>query len=186
MNVCKFCGDMLSGSSDLERGYHMQCKLKMDREEVAAAKKNIDMRKLPRAKIVSGGSTGLVQQKGRIRDSNRYKKSGIRKEIKDTLKMYGFDIVLMQIGSTYDAIEEDADFFHKEFGYKYNPIITSYNATGFPLHMLNKVKDKLINCNKEFCILDEVDEDPSRIIRKVVFTTFDSNAKDLTFIGGPK
>ena len=52
--------------------------------------------------------------------------------------------------------------------------------------MLNKVKDKLINCNKEFCILDEVDEDPSRIIRKVVFTTFDSNAKDLTFIGGSK
>ena len=44
MNACKFCGDMLSSSSDLERGYHMQCKLKKDREEVAAAKKNIHMR----------------------------------------------------------------------------------------------------------------------------------------------
>ena len=50
--------------------------------------------------LFKAGSTGLVQQKGRIRASNTYKKSGIKKEIKDTLKMHGYDLVIMQIGST--------------------------------------------------------------------------------------
>jgi len=138
-----------------------------------------------RAKIVSGGSTGLVQQRGRIRETNRYKKVGIKKEIKDALNMYGFDLVIMQIGSTYDAIEEHADYFHKEFGYMYNSATVSYNAIGFPTQFLDKIKAKLIKKEVKFCIVDEVDEDPTRIIRKVTYPS-DSDAFGLTFVGGDK
>ena len=161
------------------------------------AKKNIAVKKAPNARFFQGGKTGLVQQKGRIRASSTFRKPGIKKEIKDTLKMHGYDLVIMQMGSTYDSIEEDADFFHKHFGHKYNPATTTYNATGFPTFILPKIKDRLISMGIKFCIVDEIDSDlddsppPStpigngRILRKIAFSSFSTDASDLIFVGGP-
>ena len=198
MSECKYCNNTLIQPLHIQRGFHVSCKQKKDRDDIEGAKKNIAAKKAPNASFVQGGSTGLVQQKGRIRASSTFKKFGIKKEIKDTLKMYGYDLVIMQIGSTYDSIEEDADFFHKHFGHKYNPATTSYNQTGFPTLMLSKIKEKLLGMDIQFCIVDEIDpEDPDddqpsptlpgkgRIIRKIVFSSFSSDALDLVFVGGP-
>ena len=195
MSKCKYCNNPLIEPLHIQKGFHVSCQQKKDREEMEAAKKNIAANKAPNASFVQGGSTGLVQQKGRIRASNTYKKSGIKKEIKDTLKMHGYDLVIMQIGSTYDSIEEDADFFHNHFGHKYNPATTAYNQTGFRISMIKKIKEKLLDMDIKFCIIDEIDpdDDPSsptpssngRIIRKIAFSSFDSGAKDLVFVGGP-
>ncbi len=199
MSKCKYCKKKLIVPLHIQKGFHISCKQKKDRDELEGAKKNIAANKAPNASFVQGGSTGLVQQKGRIRASNTYKKSGIKKEIKDTLKMHGYDLVIMQIGSTYDSIEEDADFFHKHFGHRYNPATTAYNQTGFPIPMIAKIKEKLLGMNIKFCIVDEIDlddpdNDPSspspsgngRIIRKIAFSSFSTGASDLIFVGGPK
>ena len=71
---------------------------------------------MSKIKIYSGGSTGLVQQKG-IRPANKkIKSSYIFKDIKDTLKeMYKVDIVFIQGGMFFNAIEEDAEYMEKEF-----------------------------------------------------------------------
>ena len=195
MIECKYCNKTLIEPVHIQKGFHVSCKQKKEREEIEAAKKNIAINKAPNASFVQGGSTGLVQQKGRIRASSTYKKSGIKKEIKDTLKTHGYDLVIMQIGSTYDSIEEDADFFHKHFGHKYNPATTAHNQTGFPTPMIKKIKKKLLDMNIKFCIVDEIDpdDDPSppslssngRIIRKITFSSFDSGAINLVFVGGP-
>ena len=66
-------------------------------------------------KIYQGGSTGLVQQKG-IRSNKKVKSSYIFKDIKDDLKdKHKLDIVFIQGGMFFNAIEEDADFMQKEF-----------------------------------------------------------------------
>ena len=67
-------------------------------------------------KIYQGGSTGLVQQKGIHSNKKKVKSSYIFKDIKDYLKnRYKLDIVFIQGGKFFNAIEEDADFVEKEF-----------------------------------------------------------------------
>ena len=67
-------------------------------------------------KIYQGGSTGLVQQKGIRSNKKKVKSSYIYKDIKDDLKnRHKLDIVFIQGGKFFNAIEEDADFVEKEF-----------------------------------------------------------------------
>ena len=48
--------------------------------------------------------------------TNIKKTVGIIKGIKDILKgEFNLDLVLIQVGFYIEVIEEDADFFHKEF-----------------------------------------------------------------------
>ena len=67
-------------------------------------------------KTYQGGSTGLVQQKGIRSNKKKVKSSYILKDIKDDLKnRHKLDIVFIQSGMFFSAIEEDADFVEKEF-----------------------------------------------------------------------
>jgi hypothetical protein len=144
---------------------------------IDAKKKNI------RAKIYSGGSTGLVQQKGRIRTSSKKTKVGILKEIKDTLKRdYQIDIVLIQVGYYFEAIEEDAQYFKNEFKFKIHNRggNSSYEVTGFTDSSLDEYKNKLLKRSISFCVVEQIPpkkEDFKRannsIERKVTFASHD-------------
>lgn len=63
-------------------------------------------------KIYQGGSTGLEQQKAK-----RYPKSknkGIKVTITESLKK-DFDLVLIQCGYFYEAVDDGAEFLNKHF-----------------------------------------------------------------------
>jgi len=61
-------------------------------------------------KIYQGGSTGLEQQKAKRYPSKI--NSGIKKSIKDSLqKDFNFELVLVQCGYFFEAIEEGEIFF---------------------------------------------------------------------------
>ena len=133
-------------------------------------------------KIYQGGSTGLVQQNKRsLRKFTSKSGRGIQREIKDTLKgMYHFDIVIMQFGSMFRVIEEDATFFKKEFNFKVSqPGRYTYETTGFPLGSKDKYSKKLLELNKTFCILVQFGEEPN-FIREVMESTSEK-ALGITF-----
>ena len=68
--------------------------------------------------IVQGGSTGLRQQSKVNKFSKSKKTSYIFQDIKVTLKeMYEVDIVFIQGGRFFHAIEEDADFVESSLGW---------------------------------------------------------------------
>ena len=186
MNKCIYCDNPLIEPLHIQKGFHISCQQKKDREEMEAAKKNIAANKAPNAKFVRGGSTGMVQQKGadKVRSSG-LAKIGIKKEIKDACKMFKHDLVLMHIGSYYDVIEEDADYFHKEFKFDYNPSPASYNVTGFPTYAIDKWKKKLLEKGINFCIVDEVEPVNKTIVREVIFSSCSPESVGLTFTGGP-
>ena len=77
-------------------------------------------------------------------------KSNIRKEIKDSLKNdFNFDLVLVQIGFMFEAIEEDAIFLEEKFncqlqgqgqGQGQGDFNTLFDITGFPMKSLDNSK----------------------------------------------
>jgi DNA mismatch repair ATPase MutS len=123
-------------------------------------------------KIYQGGSTGLVQQNKRvIMKSNSSKGDiGIQRQIRDILKSkFSFDLVIMQFGYYYTVIEEDADFFNKEFKFKLSqPGNYTYYVTGFPLESRQKYIDKLKSSNKQYCLLDQYQVENKNEIYRVV------------------
>jgi DNA mismatch repair ATPase MutS len=127
--------------------------------------------------IYRGGATGLRQQNRRsIRSQSSKKTKGILKEIKDTMKSeFNFDLVIIHVGIFYEIIEEDAVFFRDNFGFKLhkNPNI-SYERTGFGIDSIKKYKEKLLNMNKQFCIINQIDSKTENITRKVIFSTIDN------------
>ena len=127
--------------------------------------------------IYRGGATGLRQQNRRsIRSQSSKKTKGILKEIKDTMKSeFNFDLVIIHVGIFYEIIEEDAVFFRDNFGFKLhkNPNI-SYERTGFGIDYIKKYKEKLLNMNKQFCIINQIDSKTENITRKVIFSTRDN------------
>lgn len=127
--------------------------------------------------IYRGGATGLRQQNRRsIRSQSSKKTKGILKEIKDTMKSeFNFDLVIIHVGIFYEIIEEDAVFFRDNFGFKLhkNPNI-SYERTGFGIDSIKKYKEKLLNMNKQFCIINQIDSKTENITRKVIFSTRDN------------
>ena len=68
--------------------------------------------------IVQGGSTGLQQQSNVQKFYKSKNTSYIFQDIKVTLKeMYKVDIVFIQGGKFFHAIEEDADFVESNLGW---------------------------------------------------------------------
>lgn len=110
-------------------------------------------------KIYQGGSTGLVQQNKRVimKSTSTRSDIGIQRQIRDILKSkFSFDLVIMQFGCFYTVIEEDAEFFNNKFSLKLiQPGTFTYQIAGFPLKKRQTYIDKLLNINKEFCLLDQ-------------------------------
>ena len=149
---------------------------------IDAKKKNI------RAKIYSGGSTGLVQQKGRIRKNNPEQKTGIIKHIKDTLKsLYKIDLVIIEVGYYMNIIEEDAQYFHKEFEFKIHDRggNSSYEVAGFPLDdsktNMEKYKKILLERDISFCFVEQTEVTTNKVTREVTFSSHNKSALGLTF-----
>ena len=138
-------------------------------------------------KFVQGGSTGLEQQKAK-RYPTPKKKEGIKKEIKDGCKYHGEDLVIMQIGSFYVVIEEDAEYFHNEYKFKYKDTWEDIYLTGFPLSQINLWKNTLIRQGeKDFCIVEEVSKkEGKKILREVTFSSSNKKSLGLVFAGGIK
>ena len=127
-------------------------------------------------RIFQGGYPGLVQQgKKTIKKFPSKNTLGIKREIKDTLKgIYGFDVVIVEIGCFYSVFEEDAQFFKKEFSFKVaQPGRQTFEETGFSNNdaLLYKYVDKLKNINKTFCVLKQKEISPKKFERTVVIST---------------
>lgn len=188
MNVCVYCNKVLEEPVHIQKGFHVSCKQKKDRDDVEAAKNRIAARRAPNARFVQGGAPGLVQQAnvgGARGGSTRSPGTGIKKEIKDGCKLFKVDLVIMQIGAYYKLIEEDANYMHDEFGLNYTNTGEDIDVVGFPCPDLKNKKRKLIQKDICFCIVDEVAPVNGRILREVVFANCDPAVIGLTFVGGP-
>ncbi|MEC8086143.1 MAG: hypothetical protein VX096_04190 [Pseudomonadota bacterium] len=136
-------------------------------------------------KIYQGGSTGLVQQNRRVfrkaKASN--KDIGIQRQIKDTLKAkFAFDIVIMHFGAFFIVIEEDAEYFNKEFKLKLiQPGRYTYHICSFPLTARQKYIDLLRSKDKEFCLLDQYQVDNKEEFYRVVNISTHEKALGFTF-----
>ena len=136
-------------------------------------------------KIYQGGSTGLVQQNRRVfrkaKASN--KDIGIQRQIKDTLKAkFAFDIVIMHFGGFFIVIEEDAEYFNKEFKFKlFQPGRYTYHVCSFPEYSRKKYIDLLMNKNLEFCLLDQYPGENQDEFFRVVNVSTHEKAIGFTF-----
>ncbi|HCK04448.1 MAG TPA: hypothetical protein DHV86_06790 [Methylophilaceae bacterium] len=188
MSKCKYCKKELIVPLHIQKGFHISCKQKKDRDDMEDAKKNIAAKKAPNARFVQGGAPGLVQQArvGRAGGGGtRPPGTGIKKEIKDGCKLFKVDLVIMQIGAYYKLIEEDANYMHEEFGLNYTNTGEDIDVVGFPRHDLKNKKRQLLQKDICFCIVDEVAPSNGRFIREVVFANCDPAVMGLTFVGGP-
>jgi radical SAM superfamily enzyme YgiQ (UPF0313 family) len=135
-------------------------------------------------KIYQGGSTGLVQQNKRvIMKSPSRSHDGIQRQIKDILKRkFDFDLVIMHFGSMFTIIEEDAEFFNKEFKFKLiQPGRFTYYIAGFPLSSRQKYIDILSSMDKEFCLLDQYKVDNKEEFYRIVNISTHKKALGFTF-----
>lgn len=111
-------------------------------------------------------------------------KTDIRKDIKYSLKQdFKFDLVLIQIGFMFEAIEEDAIFLCDSFDCQLQGVgkFVPYEITGFPVSVLEKQKQLLDSMNIEYCIVEQMkDSYKGRKQRVVTFSTID-DAKGLMF-----
>ena len=122
-------------------------------------------------KIYQGGSTGLEQQKAK-----RYPKSknkGIKVTITESLKKdFDFDLVLIQCGYFFEAVDDGAEFLNKHFKLKLHGV--NHYTTGFPEQGLDKYKKLLDDLNINYCILDQLERSKENKIERVVsFSTID-------------
>ena len=155
-------------------------------DEIRNAIKAIDSKKKVTASFVRGGAPGLRQQRLK-KYPNATSKIGIKKEIKETCKMHGEDLVLMEIGAYFQLIEEDAEYFHKEFLFKYTETREDYFVAGFSSLSIDSYKQKLINKKINFCIVEEIFKEKGKnIIREVTFSSSNKSSLGLTFTGGVK
>ena len=136
-------------------------------------------------KVYQGGSTGLVQQNKKVffKSSSRKNDDGIQRKIKNILKeKFSFDLVIMHFGGFFIIIEEDADYFHKEFKFKlFQPGRYTYHVASFPLKYRQKYIDILINKEKEFCLLDQYQVEGKEEFYRTVNVSTQKKALDFTF-----
>ena len=98
----------------------------------------------------------------------------IRKHIKDSLKQdFKLDLVILQIGFMFEAIEEDAIFLCDNFDCQLQGEgkSVSYEITGFPVSSLEKYKQDIDSMNIEYCIVEQADSYKSYTQRVVTFST---------------
>ena len=117
----------------------------------------------------------------------------IRKFIKDSLKEdFKFDLVLIQIGFMFEAVEEDAIFLSNNCDCqlqgegKFLP----YQVTGFPVSSIEKKKQNLDLFNIQYCLVEQMDLSSGMDDKKtgknrvVTFSTIDG-AEGLMFSSEP-
>ena len=128
---------------------------------------------MSKVKIYSGGSTGLVQQRGIHPVNKKVKSSYIFKEIKDTLKvMYKVDIVFIQGGIFFNAIEEDAEYMEKEFGWNKHDSGGTQPWNVCSCRSSKKMEDSIIKKMTErslkYSILRQTDYTKTKVTRTVI------------------
>jgi hypothetical protein len=157
----------------IQKGFHISCKQKKDRDELEGAKKNI----AANATFVRGGQTGMKQQSN-LKNYPRKKTSkdliypNIKNEVKANHKH--IDIVFMNgLGANYYIAEEDAEFIHKiDDGKKYNENI-SYFRTRIFKREKSRFIEILKESNKGYVFMDMIrGTDP---IMRVVVDSSDNN-----------
>ena len=185
MSVCEYCKKILEHELHIKNGFHSSCRNKKNSGLTAKAIQNTQARRAPNATFVQGGSTGLVQQRGAgRRPPSSHQPTGIKKSIKDECKMHQHDLVLMQMGTTFDVIEEDAEYFKKNYKFKYARNVTSYHSTGFSVHAIKRYKEELLQSGLCFCIVEEIEPENGRHMRKLTFSSCNPQSEGLTFPGG--
>jgi len=122
-------------------------------------------------KIYQGGSTGLEQQKAKRYPKSKYK--SIKVTITESLKKdFDFDLVLIQCGYFFEAVDDGAEFLNKNFNLKLFGV--NHYSTGFPLGGLGKYKKLLDDLNINYCILDQLEKSKENKFERVVsFSTID-------------
>ncbi len=122
-------------------------------------------------KIYQGGSTGLEQQKAKKWPTSKTK--GIKASITDSLnKDFDFDLILIQCGSFYEAIDDGAEFLKKHFDFKLYGI--NHYTTGFPLQGLDKYTELLDGMKINYCIVDQLEKsEDGKVERVVAFSTIE-------------
>ena len=161
----------------------------MEKEQtIQDAIKNIDKNKKNiRASFVRGGATGLRQQRNIRKHSSSKKYESMKQDIKNQCNMFGEEIVIMQFGSTFDVVDENAEYFHKKFNFKYNPTTTNFFSTGFPLGLIEKYKKILLETEIKFCVVEEIFKEKDKpIIREVTFSSTNGPSLGNQFVGGIK
>ena len=157
-------------------------------KSIQDAIKNIEKNKKKiRACIVRGGATGLIQQRNIKKYPSSRKHKSMKQDIKNQCSVWGEDMVVMQFGSTFDIVDENAEYFHKNFNFKYNPTTTNFFSTGFSLGSIEKYKRKLLEREINFCIVEEIFKEKGKhIIREVTFSSSNGPSLGNQFVGGIK
>ena len=159
-----------------------------DTDDIKKAIAAIDGRKKSiRASFVRGGATGLRQQRNIKNYPPSRKGESMKQDIKNQCCMLGEKMVLMEFGSTYDIVDENAEYFHREFGFKYSPLTTNFFSTGFPSRFIDKYKKEFTKRKINFCIVEEVFKKKGKaIIREVTYSSSNGPSLGRQFIGGIK
>ena len=111
----------------------------------------------------------------------------MKQDIKNQCNGFGEEVVIMQFGSTFDVVDENAEYFHKKFNFKYNPTTTNFFSTGFPLGLIEKYKKILLEKEIKFCIVEEIFKEKDKpIIREVTFSSSNGPSLGNQFVGGIK
>jgi len=123
--------------------------------------------------IVQGGDTGLRQQNNIGNSSKSIKTSYIFQDIKVTLKeMYKVDIVFIQGGRFFHAIEEDADFIENSLGWsKHDGGGTQpwFACSGMATERMEKfLITKMEELSLKYAILRQTDYTKIKVTRTVV------------------
>ena len=159
-----------------------------DMDDIKKAIAAIDGRKKNiRASFVRGGATGLRQQRNIKNYPSSRNSESMKQDIKNQCNMLGEEIVVMQFGSTFDVVDENAEYFHKNFKFKYNAATVNFFSTGFSLGAINKYKQKLLENRIKFCVVEEIFKEKGKpIIREVTYSSTNGSSLGRQFIGGIK
>ena len=159
-----------------------------DSDDIKKAIAAIDGRKKNiRASFVRGGATGLRQQRNIKNYPSSRRSDSMKQDIKNQCNMLGEEMVIMQFGSTFDIVDENAEYFHKNFKFKYNPATVNFFSCGFALGAINKYKEKLLEKGIKFCIIEEVFKKKGKsIIREVTYSSSNGPSLGRQFFGGIK
>jgi hypothetical protein len=157
MSECKYCNKTLIEPVHIQKGFHVSCKQKKDREEMDDAKKNIAANKAPNASFVQGGDTGLRQTRINNYPQNNHRRDNIYPGIKNTIKAKykHIDIVFMHgLSTRYYVAEEDAELIHKLDSEKTYRQDISYFLTSIGRNEKKEFIEKLTEQNKGYVFMN--------------------------------
>ena len=177
MSECRYCNNTLIQPLHIQKGFHVSCQQKKDREEMDVAVKNIAANKPPNARFVQGGQTGMRQTNIKNYSKKKYRRDNIYPGIKNTIKAKykHIDIVFMNgLSTRYYVAEEDAELIHKLDSKKtYRDI--SYFLTSIGRNEKKEFIDKLTEQNKSYVFMDMKKPITDPVMRIII----DSSDKEL-------